>query len=84
MMSRTIIADLAIESQWHFPYICTKLVVPHKKVRINHAHTSHTLGYFYYLLSFEVLRRPTYKEQNINLKLSAVYLYLVPTEPVSV
>ena len=84
MTSRTIIADLVIESQWRFSYICTKLVVPRKKVRINYAHTGHTLGYFYYRLSFEALRRPTYKEQDIDLKLSVVYLCLVATEPVPV
>ena len=67
MTSRTIIADLATESQGHFPCICTKLVVSRKKVKINYAHTGHTLGYFYYRLSFKALKRPTYKEQDIHV-----------------
>ena len=73
MTSRAIIADFATTSQWRFPYITTKLVVPQPSKLIQLLTHIVAFQYILYGSRYEAPRKPPAQMHNTSVRFSFPY-----------
>ena len=77
MTSRAIIADSATTSQWRFPYITTKVVVPQPNELIQLLTYTVAFQNILYRSRYEAPRKPTAHIHNTSVKFSFPYTPLI-------
>ena len=73
MTSRAIIADCATTSQWCFPHITTKLVVPQPSKLTQLLTYMVAFQYILHLSRYEAPRKPPAQIHNTSVKFSVPY-----------